>query len=732
MLRENFIRMQLRLFKPFAAAMSLKTAREGQDKLGLLMTSLQKKKVINQNIHFDSFEGALITPKDILRDGILLYLHGGGYTCGDLAYAKGFGATLAARLGIRVLCPAYRLAPEAPFPAAVEDALAAYRYLLAEGYPPSEILVCGESAGGGLVFSLCLKLREIGLAMPAGIIAISPWTDLTLSGSTYAANADADPSLTRSRLRFFADCYIHGTPNGISDNNLDQEMKKNPLASPLFGDLSRLPPTLILAGGDEILLDDTRRMQGALRAAGGVSRIIVREGMWHSYLLYPIRSSQKDFKEIERFLTENLPQPKKLRWIKLDNAAKIYPAIKTKRWNNYFRLSATLRHPVDRDVLQSALDVVVRRFPSIAVRIRRGLFWYYLEEIPFAPKILPESSYPLVHTPFDDIQKCAFRVILYENRISVEFFHAITDGNGGLVFLKTLVAEYLTQKYGVHIPTGDGVLDRLESPRDGEMTDSFLKYSGKVGASRRESNAFHFTGTLEKDGFCTNTTFMMDAASVAAKAKAYGVTVTALLTAVMIQTTADVQAQRVENPLRRKDIKILLPVNLRKLFPSETLRNFVLYVTPGVDARLGEYTFEELCRIIHHQMQLMITKKQMQRRISANVNMEKHLLIKATPLFIKNLFLKMGFSLVGERKSCFTFSNLGIAHLPDPMGDYVSRMDFVLGVQSTTPYNVAAITYGGKLQVNFIRNIREPVLEYHFWQSLRGLGIRAKVESNQR
>ena len=92
----------------------------------------------------------------------------------------------------------------------------------------------------------------------------------------------------------------------------------------------------------------------------------------------------------------------------------------------------------------------------------------------------------------------------------------------------------------------------------------------------------------------------------------------------------------------------------------------------------------------------------------------------------------MGFSLVGERKSCFTFSNLGIVRLPDPMGDYVSRMDFVLGVQSTTPYNVAAITYGGKLQVNFIRNIQEPILEHHFWQSLGALGIHAKVESNQR
>ena len=732
MLQERFVRMQLSLFQSFAAGCSLKTAREGQDKLGLLMTSLQKKKITCKNIHFDTFEGALITPKDLLRDGILLYLHGGGYTCGDLTYAKGFGTTLAAKLGIRVLCPAYRLAPEAPFPAAVEDAFAAYEYLLASGYRPSEILLCGESAGGGLAFSLCLKLKEKRMAMPAGIVAVSPWTDLTLSGGTYADNANIDPSMTQTRLRFYADCYIYGTPKGISNLELDQRKKKNPLASPLFGDLSAMPPALILAGGDEIMLDDARLMHQALHAAGCASRIIVREGMWHGYLLYPIRSSQRDFKEVERFLLETLPPPRKLRWIRLDNAAKIYPAIKTRRWNNYFRLSATLQESVDRDVLQAALDVTVCRFPTIAVRIRRGLFWYYLEEIPFAPEIHTEYAYPLVHTPFDDIQKCAFRVIVYEGRISVEFFHAITDGNGGLVFLKSLVAEYLKQKYGVVIPYGNGVLDRLETPREGEMTDSFLKYSGKIGASRREANAFHFAGTLEKDGFCTNTTFMMDAASLADKAKKRGVTVTAFLTAVMIQATMAVQEKMVKKPLRRKTVKILLPVNLRNLFPSETLRNFVLYVTPGVDARLGTYTFDELCQIVYHQMQLMITQKQMQMRISANVNIEKYFLIKATPLFIKNLFLKLGFILVGERKSCFTFSNLGIACLPDPMGDYVSRMDFVLGVQSTTPYNVAAITYDGTLQVNIIRNIQEPILERHFWEALRALDIRAKVESNQR
>ena len=130
-----------------------------------------------------------------------------------------------------------------------------------------------------------------------------------------------------------------------------------------------------------------------------------------------------------------MPEPKK--WMRLDNAAKIYPAAKRRNWTNYFRLSATLTEPVDVQVLRAALDVTVRRFPSIAVRLRRGVFWYYLEEISKAPAIEEDKSYPLVHVPFDDVRRCAFRVLVYKNRLAVEFFHAVTDGTGGLIFLKS-------------------------------------------------------------------------------------------------------------------------------------------------------------------------------------------------------------------------------------------------------------------------------------------------------
>ena len=145
------VRAQLNLFKPVMTSCSLEASRKGQDKLGELMTALHRSEIMTKNHDFQHFQGAWIMPQDQRRGGVVLYLHGGGYTCGSLEYAKGFSSVLAAECGVRVFCAAYRLAPENPYPAAVEDALEAYQYLLKKGYAGHQILLCGESAGGGLI-----------------------------------------------------------------------------------------------------------------------------------------------------------------------------------------------------------------------------------------------------------------------------------------------------------------------------------------------------------------------------------------------------------------------------------------------------------------------------------------------------------------------------------------------------------------------------------------------------
>lgn len=717
-LSTRFIRAQLELIKPFIDDASIESARKWQERIGKLVEARYRGDINVEDHKFKFFEGAWITPKVIEKKGVILYLHGGGYIGGDLNYSKGFGSTLAVKTSMKVFCTAYRLAPEHKYPAALEDAVTAYEFLLDEGYSNKEIVLCGESAGGGLIYSLCLRLKELGRPLPAGLIAISPWSDLTLSGESYERNKALDPSMTIERLEFFRDCYT--------------EDWENPLVSPLFGELSKMPPSLIFVGGDEIMLDDSIKLHDKLQVCGCKSKLIITPHMWHGYVLYDLKENKSDFNKMNIFLERVLHERRKLKWMRLDNAAKIYPAARRRKWNNVFRLSMTLKDRVEEDILQLALEITIRRFPSIAVRLRRGVFWYYLEQIPHGPEVVRDKSYPLSRMPFDDIRKCAFRVLYYENRIAVEFFHALTDGNGGMIFLKSLVAEYISRKYEKEIPNTHGVLDRYETPKEEELEDSFLKNYGRVSMSRKESTAYRLTGTPETDGFLNNITCMFKVSEVLAQSKSYGVTLTEFIAAVMIMSIMEIQKKKILSPKRLKPVKVLIPVNLRKLFKSETLRNFVLYVTPGINPKMGSYTLEEACKAIHHQIGVELNQKHMRARMTTNVKSEKKVILKVMPLFVKNFAMKLVYNAVGEKKSCLSISNLGAVTLPEEMKEYVERMDFVLGVQATNPYNCGVLSYGEILYINFIRNIKEPELEATFCRKMKELGLWIKVESNQR
>jgi hypothetical protein len=419
-----------------------------------------------------------------------------------------------------------------------------------------------------------------------------------------------------------------------------------------------------------------------------------------------------------------------LRWVRLDNAAKIYPAARRRNWSNVYRQSVTLCENVDKAVLQSALDVTAKRFPSIAARLRRGLFWFYLQQVDEAPKIRHEQSYPLVFMSNKEMQKCALRVIAYRNRIAVEYFHSLTDGTGALIFLKTLTAEYLEQKYGISIPCEDGILDRREPPSKEELEDSFLRYTSPVAASRRSANAWRPAQEPTQGGFLNLTCFSLPVQDALSQARARGTSLTVFLGAAMMQALQSWQAECVPQAKKRKRIKLLIPVNLRNLFPSKTLRNFAMYTIPELDTRLGEYSFEEICKVIQSKMDAEVTPKQMRKVITTNVNDEKNPLVRLIPLPIKNMVMKAIFDTVGERKSCLSFSNLGLVKLPEVMAPYVRRFDFILGAQAAAPYNCGMVSYGSTVYINFTRNICEPGLERHFYWILRQLGISVTVESN--
>lgn len=286
---------EIKLVRPILKSLTIEGERMVQDALGALGTKALGRKVAFTDEPFDNFEAAWVKPnKDSFHHGAILYLHGGSYTAGTLAYSKGFGSVITQLTDIPALCVGYRLAPEFPFPCALDDALSAYKRMLEE-YSPEDIAVVGESAGGGLVYALLLKIKEESLPMPSCAVAMSPWADLTCSNPSYKTNADVDPSLFEEALKFSANLYSLGDTS-------------NPFVSPVFGDLKGLPPSLIFAGTYELLMDDSILLAGRLNAAGVPCESHIVPGMWHVFPLFNTPESKTAIKQMKKFMYAHIGQ----------------------------------------------------------------------------------------------------------------------------------------------------------------------------------------------------------------------------------------------------------------------------------------------------------------------------------------------------------------------------------------------------------------------------------------
>lgn len=415
-------------------------------------------------------------------------------------------------------------------------------------------------------------------------------------------------------------------------------------------------------------------------------------------------------------------------WMRLDNAALIFPAVRRKDWSNAFRVSADLTERVDPAILQQAVNDLMPRFPSMYVSLHRGAFWYYLQKLEQPPQVRSDGACPLIHMTRQEVRRCCLRVLYYENRIAVECFHVLTDGTGGMVYLKSLTARYLTLKYGIPQTAGFGVLSPMDAPSPSELEDSFSRAAGPVSMSRKEENSIRLGGTREPDAFLHLTVASIPEAQLLELAHQYGCSVTAFLGGVMLQTIMELSQGR----QRGRWAKVTIPVDLRRLFGGDTMRNFVLTVNVGVDPRLGSYTLRELCSAVQSQLTTQVTPQQMAARIAANVVPARLYPVRILPLPLKNLALKLVYRSVGESKGSINISNLGKSRLPEDLMPYVRHLDFIIGPQATYFNNCSVVSYGGTTRINLIRSIREPNLERCFLTRLVELGLSVRVDSNER
>lgn len=420
------------------------------------------------------------------------------------------------------------------------------------------------------------------------------------------------------------------------------------------------------------------------------------------------------------------------RWVKLDNAAKIYPAARSRLWTPIFRLSLNMDETVDRGLLQRALENTLKRIPLFGYRLRHGLFWYYLDSQRAVPQAEDDVRNPCARMRLKRGGHFLFRVRVHDCRIAVEIFHSLADGTGGLTFLMTLAAEYVRLKYGPRVPESDYILDVRKQPLPSEWEDSFLVHARGGAISRREERAYALTGTKLMPGNLLLTTGLIQTDALKRTAHKFGATVNVFLCAVLLKALLQVQKEDRRAGRKRRPVKLSIPINLRKYYPSRTLRNFSSYFNASVNPTYGEYSLEDLIKQVKYSSLLEGTEQRLNARMSTNVAAEENKFIRAMPLFVKTAVLKMMYSLTGEKYFTTTLSNLGSPGMPEALGAHVARADFILGPAKHNKLACGVISAGGLTSVSFSRTVEESLVERCFFTELVRLGVHVKVESNRR
>ena len=416
-----------------------------------------------------------------------------------------------------------------------------------------------------------------------------------------------------------------------------------------------------------------------------------------------------------------------LTWLKLDNAALIYPALLSKKIAPMFRLSVSLKENIDLNTLNMALIHIMNRFPTFNFQLKEGLFWCYFDKINNKPIITGDYNNPLLRINFKDNKYYMFRTRVYKNRIAVEIFHSLTDGTGGLTFLLTLTAEYLKLKYKIKIKYNDLILNPNDKPNEEEYQDSFFRYASKNGKLEKNHKAYHIKGIKEEDHLLNIITGKINISKLKRISKQYNATITEFITAIMIDSLYKISSKN----NNRKPIMISIPINLRKIYYTKTLRNFSSYVNVGIKPTEKGYSLQDIINSIQKQMKDLTKEEVVNSKISANVALERNIFIRIIPMFIKKHIMAYVGTKKGDNYITTTFSNLGLVDLPEQMSEYVTDFNFILGKSKITSGSVSAIGYKNTLYITFSRKIKESEFERIFFTTLVNMGLKVEIESNR-
>ena len=396
-------------------------------------------------------------------------------------------------------------------------------------------------------------------------------------------------------------------------------------------------------------------------------------------------------------------------WRKLDNAALAFPLVTGENDTRVFRFYCQLKEEVDSDILQQALDRTMEKYPLFQAVLRKGLFWFYLEHSDIRALVKPETEPPCSRLYIPDKKSLLFQVSYYKERINFEVFHALTDGTGAMHFLQELVQNYLILAYpkknfpeiGRDKKTGRGNIEE----------DSFSQYYSSDIPKNREKKkaAVKLKGEKLVHSDMHISEVVLSVKEVHQKARSYGVSITVLLTAVMLCSIRE----EIPKNQQKRPVTLMIPVNLRNYFPSQSMTNFFGWIEVGYTFS-DTTTFEEVLADVKRQFEQELEKDKIAMHMNDYVRIEKNIFVRAVPLEIKKYFLMIGANL-GSRSITAVYSNIGIIRLPEEYREYIRHFGIFA---STNSLQMCSCSYGDEMVLGFTSKIPDDSIQRNFRRML--------------
>jgi hypothetical protein len=413
-------------------------------------------------------------------------------------------------------------------------------------------------------------------------------------------------------------------------------------------------------------------------------------------------------------------------WYKLDNAGKIFPAVSQDERSNVFRLSFYLNETVQPNILEEAVNKILPRFETFAVQLKNGLFWNYFAANAKHFVVEPEPAQVCRYFKAVHNHGYLFKVYYLDNKITLETFHAISDGTGAMHFLKSIVFNYFKLR-GEKIDHDGKILSEKPYSKK-ESEDTFVSnYDKSKVRNLKEEKAYHFNGERFANHFVLMLKIKMDTSSLITLVKQkYQCTITQFVTALLAYSIFQESVDLIGG---KKPLKIFIPVNLRPYFDSVTLRNFSLYIKGTFDQKKTDWTFESMLEVTKEQYKDQLDKEKLHSRISSLVSFEKNFFLRVMPLVLKTIAFKIGYNILGESISSCSISNLGVVDLPEGLSEKIIDADFV-----NAGYGIAMTLISMKNHTNLILSspLKDLSIMNHMIQFLVKEGLDLTLDTNYR